>query len=438
MAEDVTVRSATSWAVAFRTLGCKVNRAESDGIAAMLLEAGANLVPEKEADAVVVNTCTVTAEADRKARKEVRRALSLPRRPTVVVTGCLAVRDPDGLAALGRKVRVEPDKSRVPGAVGSLLGIDNVCDRSCATRSTGEGFRSRVVIKVEDGCDRFCAYCIVPLVRGLPQSVPAREVVRQVEDLVAADAAEVVLSGINLGRYADDSSDLPELLCAVAATGVRRLRLSSIEPPDLTERLIETLSMISALCPHLHVPLQSGSDAVLAAMGRGYEVGEFSARIEMLRQALPGVAVTTDVIAGFPGERHSDAIATLDAVERLRFARLHVFRYSRRKGTRAAAMPDQVKPNVISKRAARLREAGRRLSDEYTDSRLGGTAEVLVEKVLTEDEESVAEGTTEDYLRVRFAGMGYPPGDLVEVRLSSKRPDHVVGKVVFPGANSLA
>jgi len=429
---------ALSPTIAFRTLGCKVNRAESDEISDAVVGRGATLVSEDEAGVVVVNTCTVTAEADRKSRKAIRRALRMPEEPVVVVTGCLAVRDASGLAAVGKRVVVEADKKRLPDLLSALVGVDAVERRVPSAVRAGEGFRTRAVVKVEDGCDCSCAYCIVPLVRGLPRATPLADVVSQVEELVEAGVAEVVLTGINLGRYSSEGADLSGLLRSVAATGVRRLRISSVEPLDLTERLVETLTAIPSLCPHLHVPLQSGSDSVLAAMGRCYTVAEYSERLEAVREAVPDVAVTTDVMAGFPGETESDAVATAEAVERLGFTRLHVFRYSRRPGTRAAGMSGEIEPRVMSKRAARLRDTDARLREAHMLSRVGRTAEVLVEKVWAREGVMLAEGTTEDYLTLRLAGTGYAPGDVVEAKIASNRGEYVLGEVVFPGASGLA
>lgn len=400
--------------VAFRTLGCKVNRVESEDIAADLLGRGASLVGEDEAAVVIVNTCTVTGEADAKARKAVRQALKAASSPLVVVTGCLAAIDADSLRTLDGRVVVEADKAAVPGRVAGLLGLADE-PHGHAIRA-GEGFRTRAMLKVEDGCDNFCTYCIVPHARGVPRSVPLTEAVATASELVAAGAREIVLTGINVGRYRDDETgaDLAELITAVASTGIDRLRLSSIEPPDLTERLLAAMAAAPAFCAHLHVPLQSGSDAVLSAMGRGYTAGEYSERIEAARAALPGLAVTTDVMTGFPGETDADADQTRALCERVGFAKLHVFRYSARPGTPAAEMPEQVPPQVRVARADSLRAVGERLRAEYLAARRGDVADVLVERV----ERGRAEGTTRDYVRVRFESAGAEPGDLVPVKLA--------------------
>lgn len=397
--------------VAFRTLGCKVNRVESEDIAADLLGHGAKVVAENDADVIVVNTCTVTGEADAKARKAVRHALSAARRPVVVVTGCLATIDRAMLEAIDERIVVEPDKERVAERVAAALSLSG---GATVVPKAGAAFRTRALIKVEEGCDVFCSYCIVPHARGVPRSTPARQVIDQVKTLVDAGVAEVVLTGINLGRYRYEDMDLAGLVEAVAAAGVARVRLSSIEPVDLTDEFLARIAALEAFCPHLHVPMQSGSDSVLEAMRRPYTVAEYEARIAAARGVIPGLAVTTDVIAGFPQETDAQAAETADVCRRVGFAKLHVFRYSARKGTPAAEMPDQVPPTVRASRAAELRLVSDRLRAEYLASRGGGLAQVLVEAVSG----GLARGTTEDYIAVTFP---VPPnvsqGDLVSVRL---------------------
>jgi threonylcarbamoyladenosine tRNA methylthiotransferase MtaB len=403
--------------VAVRTLGCKVNRSESEALAEALGALGVSVTAGDGATGcVVVNTCAVTAEADAKARKEVRRALEVTSGP-VVATGCLASVDPASLMAIGPRVVVEPDRSRLADTVAALLRTaPDRAGRSADSSERAAAFRTRALVKVQDGCDNRCAYCIVPDARGLPRSTPADAVVARVRALVAAGRAEVVLTGVNIGRYGDGAAapDLAALVSRVAATGVARIRLSSIEPPDVSARLLDVLAATPAVVPHLHVPLQSGSDRVLAAMGRRYDTTAYAAVLASARRALPGLAVTTDVIAGFPGESAADFAGTLAFVERCGFAALHVFRYSARKGTPAAAAPGQVPAAERSVRARSLRESGERLRVGHARSRDGGRAMLLVEAVM----DGIARGTTEDHLRVSGALPGARAGDLVPVRLA--------------------
>jgi threonylcarbamoyladenosine tRNA methylthiotransferase MtaB len=431
--------------MAFVTLGCKVNRTESDAMAGELLGRSVEIVDDQTAaEVVVVNTCTVTREADRKARKAVRHALGQPLSPAVVVTGCLAALDADGLRALGERVVVEADKSAVAARVTELLGASPAGDGSGPRAASGESAASarraasttRVMLKVEDGCDNACTYCIVPRARGVPRAVPSARVMADVEALLADGTKEVVLTGINIGRYRDDADvagpvsaaraepappDLPVLLEMIAATGIPRIRLSSIEPPDVTARFLGVASRLPQLMPHLHVPLQSGSDRILDAMARHYDTGDFARILRGARVALPGLSVTTDVIVGFPGETDADHAASLAFVEACGFSRLHVFRYSPRPGTPAADMADQIDPRVKAARAAEMRALGARLAAARAAARTGGGAEVLVERV-SDPVDGVAEGTSEDYLHVVIAPSHARPGDLVRVRITGPVP----------------
>ncbi|MGV8082809.1 MAG: MiaB/RimO family radical SAM methylthiotransferase [Coriobacteriia bacterium] len=428
-------------AVALVTLGCKVSRAESEAFAAELLGRGVRLAEEDEADVVIVNTCTVTGEADAKARKAVRRALSAPSSPVVVVTGCMAALDAGSLSALGERVVVEADRDRVATRVAELLGLADAASVANAAGSvdaaspagavrpasarTGSAFRTRADVKIEDGCDAFCAYCIVPFARGLPKSKPLAECLAEISALAASGVREVVLTGINIGRYRDlaTGAGLPELIEALGDSGIGRIRLSSIEPMDLTDRMLDALASGGA-CAHLHVPLQSGCDEVLSAMGRTYSAAEYAERIEAARRRLPGVAITTDVMAGFPGETAEQAAETLAFCLRMGFAKLHVFRYSPRPGTRAAEMPGQIVPATKAERARLLRETGESLRASYEDSRVGGAADVLIERILGTE----AEGTSEDYLRVRFPAGQAAEGDLVRVRLTARAGGVLLGE----------
>ena len=412
------VAPADTLSVAVRTLGCKVNQVESEGIVATLLGGGALLAEEDRAAVVVINTCTVTGEADKKARKAVRHALGLAQQPVVVVTGCLAAVDAPALRALDPRVVVEADKSLVPARVAEALGVTAHPDAKRVMRA-GRGFHTRVMLKVEDGCDNHCTYCIVPRARGVPRAEPLGDLVGQAKELAAAGVGEVVVTGINVGRYRDPATgtDLTGLLEALASAGPRRVRLSSIEPPDLDERLLRAMAALPSFCPHLHVPLQSGSDRVLAAMGRAYTAEEFLARIHDARVTIPGVALTTDVIVGFPGETEADLERTLEVCARAAFSKLHVFRYSRRPETPAAEMPDQVPPETIAARAERVRSLGHELRTSWLETLVGDRVEVLIERIA---EDGSAEGTTPQYAKVLVGTESsgcFCVGDSVEVEV---------------------
>jgi threonylcarbamoyladenosine tRNA methylthiotransferase MtaB len=400
--------------VALRTLGCKVNRSESEGFAEALAQRGIAVSADQAgADAIIVNTCTVTGEADAKARKEIRRALVATSGP-VFVTGCLAALDGDGLRALDPRVVVETDRQALPGTVVRMMHAAACAPLAPSPRSIRSLARTRALIKVQDGCDNRCSYCIVPDARGVPRSVGADEIVERVEALHHRGAAEVVLTGVNIGRYSDaGATDLAALIERIASTGIRRIRLSSIEPPDLDDRLLAVLASARAVAPHLHVPLQSGSDRTLRAMGRRYDTAEYADMLRRARAVLPGLAVTTDVIAGFPDESDADFERSLAYVGACGFTKLHVFRYSARAGTPAAASPEQVAACVKSERAERLRDLGSRLEASHAGARAGTRAMLLLE----ESAHGVTRGTTEDYLRVIADLPGASAGDLVPVVL---------------------
>ena len=421
------------------THGCKVNQADSDLIAdAIAVRIGDRVLAGDDADAtpgpaddadvtpgatddpavVVLNTCTVTAEADRKARKAVRHALALPSRPTVIVTGCLAALDPTGLRTLGKRVCVEPDRTQVAERVADLLNAGPAPEVS-EPPSARVPRRARVQVKVQDGCDARCSYCIVPQARGVARSVPFDQVVAAVRHLAEAGVAEAVLTGVNIGKYDDAGRRLSHLLAAIGETGIPRVRLSSIEPGDVDEALLAVASSSPSFCRHLHIPLQSGCDRTLAAMDRPYDRRAFEAVLNSVRAALPGLAVSTDVIAGFPGESAVDAAESLAFVEHSGFSRLHVFRYSPRPGTRAASHADQVAPAERSARARALRECGATLSERFAHERLGATCELLVERCVDRAGRRCAEGTTREYVHVMAEVPGAEPGDLVQVNISA-------------------
>lgn len=375
--------------VALVNLGCRVNRVELDLMASELERAGVALVGEEEASAVVVNTCAVTGEAEAKTRKAVRRAAGLPQGPLVVATGCVANLFSDELSALAPNVVVEREKSRVAARVLEGLGLaaggegraePAPCDPGAVT-PTG---RTRPGIKIQDGCDNRCTYCIVWRARGAARSEAPGRVLSEVRAAMARGAHEVVLTGINLGSYrASDGRgrelDLPALLeLLLAETGVERVRLSSIEPPDVTERLCSVMAASGGrVAPFLHVCLQSGCDETLRRMARVYRTDLFRRVVETARSHVPDIALSTDLIVGFPGETEEEFGRSLAFCREMRFSWMHVFRYSRRPGTPAATMPGQVPADVCAERGRRARGLARemRLAEA---TRLVGAEDLVV------------------------------------------------------------
>ena len=366
--------------VAFVNLGCRVNRVELDDIAARLEAEGLVPVEPAVADAIVINSCAVTGEAEAKTRKAVRRMAAFPQAPEVVVTGCVASLFAPELSGVAPNVTIEADKSLVAGRVISLLGRQGGTPFAC-TGVTPTG-RTRPAIKIQDGCDNRCSYCIVWKARGRARSVGAGEVVRRVRRASGRGCAEVVLSGINIGSYEAGGLRLSGLLSLLMReTDVRRVRIGSIEPPDVGVELLEVMAANpERIAPFLHICLQSGSDATLSRMGRAYDSAAFARVVKTARRMLPGVALGTDVIVGFPGETKGEFEQSFAFCQEMGFSRMHVFRYSKRPGTPAASAPDQVDPRLAAKRGARMRDLARSMRLEAASMLLGTEQLVVVER----------------------------------------------------------
>jgi threonylcarbamoyladenosine tRNA methylthiotransferase MtaB len=393
--------------VAIVTLGCKLNQADSDRLAEAFQARGFRRVDEHQAaDAVVVNTCTVTHVADRKSRQMLRRARRLNRHAVVAAVGCYPAVDPTALQAM-------PEVDLVLGTRDKMAVVEQIALRLARPAATRQDLPmlpsaralTRAMVKIEEGCDARCTFCIIPRARGELTSLPADEIVAEVQRL-AVDHHEVVLTGTNAGRYGydlDRTRRLPALLKRVLAeTGVRRLRLSSVEPSDMTPALLALWHDEPRLARHVHLALQAGSDPVLRAMRRRYNTAQFARAVARLRAAVPEVAITTDIIAGFPGETADDQAATLAFARQMAFSRIHVFPYSPRRGTPAATLADQVPAPVREQRCAELRALGAELASAYRCRWLGQVVEVLWEEaVTTAGDDGVAwTGHTDTYLRV--------------------------------------
>ncbi len=422
-------------------LGCKVNRVEADGFEAVLAACGSAPAPEAEADLIVVNTCTVTAEADKKARKAVRQALRANGHARVMATGCAAALQASFFEALDGRVSAVPKGAmeaalrQAAAEAASAGGGEGVLAQAAASAPVADDVRpaadagpsvapaaassrTRVGIKVQDGCDNACTYCIVHVARGRAVSRPADEVVAEAQAAAARGVRELVLTGINLGSYHSDGAGLAALLerlldataDLVELGGAPcRFRVSSVEPADVDDRLVEVLAAAEGrICRHLHLPLQSGSDEVLRQMARPYSASDYLRLVERLRERVPAIALATDVIVGFPGESEADFQATCDLARACGFMNMHVFPYSRRDGTPAAARPDQVPPQVKADRARRLRALASELRQADWARRAG-----TVELALVEEQ---GRAMTEAYYEVT-APDSAPVGALVSLTL---------------------
>ena len=388
----------TTRRVAFQTLGCKLNQHETESIAADFRRAGYTIVPFGEtADAYIINTCTVTAKADRKTRNTVNRALRTrgetggsPDSPAsvVVVTGCFVETSPDvyqdvpGLYLLDNRRKSAALEIVDAYLRGELVEPERHAPAPFNFDTPSPVFRTRSTVKIQDGCNTGCSYCIIPVVRGRAISRPAAEVREAVRSNIERGYREIVLTGINMSRYTDADTDFPSLLRELLdLPGEFRLRLSSLEPELLTEPLLELIRHPHFM-PHLHLCLQSGSDRVLSLMNRGYTRAEFAQALEAIRGVLPDFHFTTDIIVGFPGETDADFQASITAVKELGFGHVHTFPYSSRSRTRAAGMDAHLPESVKTERAQIMRKAAEVGKLRYRRSLLGREEEVLVERVV--------------------------------------------------------
>jgi threonylcarbamoyladenosine tRNA methylthiotransferase MtaB len=428
--------------IAFSTLGCRLNQVDTRQLQAQLEDRGFRTVPfGTRADVVVVNTCTVTARAEFSDRQAVRRARRTSPDARVVVTGCWAQTNPAGVASLGGVDLVvgNADKPRLPDLVTTLLTTERgaprveVGDIASARLDPVQGLgriegRSRAFVKIQDGCQHRCAFCIVPLARGASRSLTAEVIEEQVRRLVEAGHPEIVLTGVDLGHWGADltpRSSLAALLeRLVQVPRLRWLRLSSMLPAYFSEDVLEILTTAPAIAPHFHVPLQSGSDRVLRRMRRPYTIAMYRRVVERLVDAIPGVGLGADAIVGFPGETDDDFAATLDVVDTLPFSYLHVFPYSARPGTEAAGWPERVETRTLATRARRLRQAAAARGLSFRRALVGRVEDVLVLQTrdrLTGD----LTGLTGNFVEVTFPGPDRLIRRLVRIRVMAAGPDGV-------------
>ena len=407
------------------TLGCKLNQAETESLAGRFLSAGHQLAPSlEEADIYVLNTCTVTHIADRKARHSLRLAHRRNPKAFIIAIGCYAQRSPGEIKKLGvaNLVLGNESKEHLVEVVEAELGEKGKReDYFKVPPST----RTRTLVKIQDGCDDFCSFCIVPYVRGREQSQLPGQVLREVKSRVAAGYKEVVLTGTKVGSYKQDGG-LPGLIERILReTGVERLRLSSLQPRELPPGLLG-LWKDPRLCRHLHIPLQSGSDTVLQRMRRRYSLSDYERAVSLVRAIIPEVAITTDIIVGFPGESEEDFEESYRFCEQMGFANIHVFPYSPRSGTLAARMP-QIKEGVKKERVERMLELAQGSAQRFRARFLGRTMPVLWER---KTKEGLWSGLTDNYLRVFTTSNEPLTNCLVPTRLMAEYERGLFGEIV--------
>lgn len=429
--------------IAFFTLGCKVNQFDTDAMRGLFEQAGYETVDFGEAaDIYLVNTCTVTSTGDQKSRQMISRAHVKNPQAKIIVAGCYAQRDPERVRLLpgvcllvGSKDRAKIvdlieslEEGQAPLSVVGDLSGERAFEALGATRES----RTRAQLKIQEGCDRFCSYCIIPYARGPLRSRPLADVRQQFGQLAENGYLEVVLTGIHLMSYGKDLEEGTTLLHAIAQADalpvIRRIRLGSLEPQLLSDSFVQGLADNPKVCRQFHLSLQSGSASVLKRMGRRYTPAEYAACAERLRQAMPGCAITTDIIVGFPGETEAEFEETLRFAEDVALCRIHVFPYSRREGTPAASMPGQLSRALKARRARRLSSLAEKLEQAYLQSLVGTEQEVLFE----EAQAGFLEGYTGTYARVRAAGDPALMGSVHSVDIRQAEKGILLGSMIEP------
>ena len=434
--------------IAFYTLGCKVNQADTASMEGIFRAAGYEVVPfDGQADIYLINTCVVTNTGQRRSRQTINRAVRRSPLSLVVVTGCYPQTAPEEVRAIeGVDVIIgNQERGRIVELVEQALAhkqteiLDNVQQMTVDTKFEEIGVgtetdKTRAFLKIQEGCNQYCTYCIIPFARGPLRSRSLEGITEEVAKLVAAGYKEVVLIGIHLGCYGKelrkegkDVSLYDAVQAALSVPGVQRLRLGSLESVEAEPRLLQLLATEPRLCKHLHLPLQSGCDKILKAMHRPYDTAKFAQLLDEIRAQVPDVAITTDVIVGFPGETEADFAETMAFAERCGFAKMHIFPYSKRKGTPAASMPEQVTEAVKSERAARLAAVDEKLHQRTLAAIVGKTVEVLFEQPVDAQH---MEGLCGPYLRTVVAGTEELAGEIRQVKITGIVDDWLTGELL--------
>ncbi|QIZ09952.1 tRNA (N(6)-L-threonylcarbamoyladenosine(37)-C(2))-methylthiotransferase MtaB [Priestia megaterium] len=420
--------------VAFHTLGCKVNHYETEAIWQLFKQEGYERVDfESISDVYIINTCTVTNTGDKKSRQVIRRAVRKNPDSVICVTGCYAQTSPAEIMAIpGVDVVVgTQDRIKMLEYIEQyklerqpINGVGNIMKSRIYEELDVPSFtdRTRASLKIQEGCNNFCTFCIIPWARGLMRSRDPKEVIRQAQQLVDAGYQEIVLTGIHTGGYGEDMKDynLAQLLRDLETViGLKRLRISSIEASQITDEVIEVIKHSTIVVSHLHIPLQSGSNSVLKRMRRKYTMEFFGDRLDRLKEVLPRLAVTSDVIVGFPGETEEEFMETFNFINDYKFSELHVFPYSKRTGTPAARMEDQVDEEVKNERVHRLISLSDQLAKEYASQFEDEVVEVIPEEVSKDEANSgFLIGYTDNYMKVVFSGTEDLIGKIVKVKIT--------------------
>lgn len=422
---------------ALHNLGCKVNAYETEAMQQMLEAAGYEIVPFNEpADVYVVNTCSVTNMADRKSRQMLHKAKKNNPDSIVVATGCyVQTSEQEALEDLSIDIVIGNNRKHELVSLIEEFAKDNVFDINHEKQEFEELFVSqtaehtRAFIKVQDGCNQFCSYCIIPYARGRVRSRKLENVIDEVMRLASNGYKEVVLTGIHLSSYGVDFEDKTDLLTLIQAVnrvdGIERIRLGSLEPKIVTEEFASALSQMPKVCPHFHLSLQSGCDATLKRMNRRYTAEEYENGCRLLRKYFEHPAITTDVIVGFPGESDEEFEITKRFLKKIHFYEMHIFKYSKRKGTRAAVMQDQVAEQIKTGRSAELISLGNEMSDEFRMYYTGKIKDVLFEEKVEINGKSYYTGYTKEYVKVAKESEETLENQIIEGKITGRLTDDI-------------
>lgn len=428
--------------VAFYTLGCKVNQYETNAMIERFIKANYEIVDFEElSDIYVINTCTVTNMSDRKSRQIIRRVKQINPNSILVVTGCYAqvaskelekIEEIDLIVGNTEKKDIVNIVENYKKDISSKYEISDINNQKefVDFGTTTYTEKTRAVIKVQDGCNNFCSYCIIPYAKGRVRSRKLESVIDEIKSIAQKGIQEVVITGIHVASYGLDFKDenirLIDLLEEInKVEGIKRIRLGSLEPNIITDEFVQRLKNVDKICDHFHLSLQSGCTETLKRMNRKYTTEDFEKVVERLRNAFPNVALTTDIIVGFPDETDEEFNTTYEYLKKIKFYKMHVFKYSQRKGTRAAVMPNQIDGNIKEERSHKLIELSNRNEEEFLDRYIGKEVYVLLEQ----EEGEYIKGHTSNYLVVKAKGKELE-NKMLRVKITSREGDELIGKIM--------
>lgn len=427
--------------VAFCTLGCKVNQYETNAMEEKFINSGYEIVDfSDKADIYIINTCTVTNMSDKKSRQMLRKAKQLNQKAVVVAVGCYAQVSKEKLEEidevdliLGNNEKKEIVQYIEKFQEEKLVHLEDVMHQKefVDFGTTRHMETTRAVIKIQDGCDRFCSYCIIPYARGRVRSRRLENIIKEIKSLAKKDVKEVVLTGIHIASYGKDFKEdisLIELLEQInKIDGIERIRLGSLEPTIINENFLDRLSKLEKVCHHFHLSLQSGCDETLKRMNRKYTIEEFEKVVNLLRNTYKDVILTTDIIVGFPGETEEEFNATYDILNKIKFYKMHIFKYSRRKGTKADLMENQINPQIQEQRSKKLLKLSDENQELYNKSYIGKNVEVLFE----EQDGEYIKGHTANYLMVKVKGCNIKEyhNKIVKVKIENFLKEELIGNL---------